>query len=112
MHPTINIEYLKAYHASDPRLGQRDAPTNPDPILTSENVEEYEVDRILAHRRHGRTGWAYLVAWKGYAVHDATWEPEANLDNARDAVNACLGSDNIHDRSPPTAKRSGRSHRR
>ena len=112
IHPTINIEYLKAYHASDPRLGQRDAPTNPDPTLTSGNVEWYEVDRILAHRRHGRTGWAYLVAWKGYAVHDATWEPEANLDDARDAINAYLDSDNIDDRSPPTAKRSGRSHRR
>jgi hypothetical protein len=27
IHPTINIEYLKAYHSSDPRLGQRDAPS-------------------------------------------------------------------------------------
>ena len=109
LHPTINIEYLKPYHSSDSRLGQRDVPTNPDPILTSENVEEYEVERILAHRRHGRSGWAYLVAWKGYAMHDATWEPEANLENARDIVNAYLDSKNMVDRSPPTARRSGRS---
>lgn len=112
IHPTINIEYLKAYHSSDPRLGQRDVPSSPDPVLTSEGVEEYEVDRILAHRAHGRTEWAYLVAWKGYGMHDATWEPEENLRNARDLVNAYLDSENIDDRSPPTARRSGRSQRR
>jgi hypothetical protein len=106
IRPTINIEYLKPYHTGDARLGQRDTPSSPDTILTYEGIKEYEVDHILAHRAHGRSGWAYLVACKGYAMHDATWEPEANLGIAREAINAYLDSENIDDRSPPTARRS------
>jgi hypothetical protein len=82
IHPTVNIEYLKPYHASPAHLGQRDAPSDPDPVLTADGIEEYEVDRVLAHRYNAKNGFSYLVSWKGYALHDATWEPESNLENA------------------------------
>ena len=72
IHPTINIEYLKEYHASPDRLGPRDAPLRPDPLLTSDGSAEYEVERILAHRHDPRKGFTYLVLWKGYGMHDAT----------------------------------------
>jgi hypothetical protein len=88
IHPTVNIEYLKQYHISPQRLGIREAPSNPDPLLTSEGSEEYEVDRILSHRNHSTKEHSHLVAWKGYALHDATWKPEANLNNAQDALRA------------------------
>jgi hypothetical protein len=86
IHPTVNIEYLKEYHPSPSRLGPRDAPSKPDPVMTPAGDEEYEVDRILAHRYHPTQGYSYLVAWKGYGLHDATWEPESNLDNAVEAI--------------------------
>ena len=47
------------------------------------------VESIQAHRlRYGKN--EYLVKWKGYAVHEMTWEPEENCENAQSAINACL----------------------
>ncbi|GHJ84924.1 hypothetical protein NliqN6_1326 [Naganishia liquefaciens] len=112
IHPTINIEYLKEYHASPERLGPRDAPLRPDALLTSDGSAEYEVERILAHRHDPREGFTYLVLWKGYGLHDATWEPESNLINARDVVREYLRSNNLHDHSQPPAKRGYRQSRR
>ena len=40
-----------------------------------EGEETYEVERILKHRKRGR-GYQYYVAWKGYPVLEALWEPE------------------------------------
>ena len=107
---TVNIEYLEPYHASPAHLGQRDAPTNPDPVLTADGGDEYEVDRILTHRYNAKDGFSYLVSWKGY--DDATWEPETNLQNARDAIDQYIRSTNIDDRSADGFRRSGRASRR
>lgn len=47
--------------------------------------EEYVVESIQAERlRYGKN--EYLVKWKGYAVHEMTWEPEKNCENAKSAI--------------------------
>jgi len=44
-------------------------------------------ERILDHRRFGRRKiLQYLVLWKGYPVHEATWEPIEALDGALELV--------------------------
>lgn len=51
--------------------------------------EEHFVDRILAHKRPpGRyfSGYRYLVAWSGFPLHSATWEPRVHLCDPRDNV--------------------------
>lgn len=48
-------------------------------------MPEFEVDRVLAKRAH-KNSFEYLVLWKGYAPHEATWEPLENLSNAMDRV--------------------------
>jgi hypothetical protein len=36
------------------------------------------VEKILKRRRYRRKV-EYLVAWKGYPLHEATWEAESSL---------------------------------
>ena len=43
---------------------------------------------ILDHRIGRRNKIEYLVAWKNYDATDATWEPEGNLENAKDILRA------------------------
>jgi hypothetical protein len=51
---------------------------------------KYEVDRILEHRYlcrgNGRPQLQYKVLWKGYCIHDATWEPVHNLTRCEETI--------------------------
>ena len=59
--------------------------TRPEPVAVSnDGAPEWEVERILDHRRSGRRKiLQYLILWKGYPQHEATWEPIECLDGAR-----------------------------
>ncbi len=46
---------------------------------------EFEVDMLL-QKRFYRNRVEYLVLWKGYPPHEATWEPLEHLSNAKEAV--------------------------
>ena len=46
---------------------------------------EYEVEGNLWHQGKGAR-CRYLVLWKGYPLHEATWEPESHLTNASDIL--------------------------
>ena len=62
--------------------------SKPGPIITPDG-EEYEVEEIVRHRKRRRgkqTTLEYLVFWKGYPAHEATWEPVENLQNAPEKV--------------------------
>jgi hypothetical protein len=51
----------------------------PPPDLI-DGEEEFEVERIISHRRHGRSRTLqYLVKWKGYPESNNTWEPAAQI---------------------------------
>ena len=69
------ISVLKAYH--------EDASKEFENVLQQ---DEYEVEDVL-DKRIIRKKTQYLVKWKGYPLHDATWEPMEHLENAQDAVN-------------------------
>jgi len=59
--------------------------TCPPPDLI-EDKEEYEVEAIVNHQRHGR--WRqlqYLIKWKGYPSSDNTWEAVEDV-HAEDLV--------------------------
>ncbi|KZF22515.1 chromo-domain-containing protein [Xylona heveae TC161] len=48
---------------------------------------EYVVEEILDHKIRGG-GIEFLVKWQGYEnEEDQTWEPEANLDGAKEVLN-------------------------
>ena len=81
IHPVFHVSQLKLYRK--PQSEERKY-SKPYPIVTSEGTEEYEVEEIVRHqkRRRGKqTKIEYLVFWKGYPTHEATWEPEENVKN-------------------------------
>lgn len=89
IHPTINISQLKEYHDGLAAFPSRPAPlTRPEPAaIANDGSAEWDVERILDHRRFGRRKiLQYLILWKGYPVHEATWEPIESLDGALELV--------------------------
>ena len=89
IHPVINISYLKRYRDGAESFPDRPINiTRPPPVVVDDSgAPEFEVDKILDHRYIGRTKRIqYLVSWKGYPIHEATWEPIENLDGALDSI--------------------------
>jgi hypothetical protein len=58
-------------------------PRPPADIIEGE--PEWEIDRILKHRR-GRGGTEYHVLWKGYGIDEASWLPEDDLEHAQEVI--------------------------
>jgi hypothetical protein len=89
IHPVINISQLKEYHDGSAAFPFRPTPlTRPEPVaVPNDGAPEWEVERILDHRRFGRRKTLqYLILWKGYPVHEATWEPIESLDGSLELV--------------------------
>ena len=56
----------------------------PAAVLEGPDLEaEFEVEQILGQRLRGNKIVEFLVKWKGYGIEEATWEPEANLENSQ-----------------------------
>ena len=78
-----------AFHSSllvpyKPDLFKR-IPKPPVPLLFDDGHEEYEIERILTHRRR-RGRLQYLVQWKGYADHENSWDNKNDLENAQELL--------------------------
>lgn len=55
-------------------------PTPENENGTTEEEEEYEVERVVDKRFHKETGRVeYLLKWKGYSSDENTWESEECL---------------------------------
>ena len=58
-------------------------PPPPPPTIIDDEIE-YEVEQVLDSKlHHGKL--QYLVKWIGY--NEPSWEPEENLEHAKDTVN-------------------------
>jgi len=90
LHPTFNIEKLKRYRDGSAAFPNRPQPhPRPPPVAPADSNGDavWEVERVMAKRKHGR-GVQYLVAWKGYPAEENTWEPRSSvLPGAADALN-------------------------
>ena len=50
----------------------------------SEDYKEYEVEKIIKHRKNKKTGKIeYFIKWKGYSDKFNSWEPENNLEHCQ-----------------------------
>ena len=63
--------------------GQHEEPTPLSMIINEE--EEYKVEEVRKHRKHGR-GMQYLVHLKGYRDEHDQWIAETGLPHARKAI--------------------------
>ena len=89
LHPTFNIDKLKQYRdgrALFPALPQPFSRPPPEAQADSNGDEAWEVERITAVRKRGRTK-QYLVSWRGYPPEENSWEPRSSLiGSAKDAL--------------------------
>ena len=82
VHPVFHVSQLKLYRKPEDTTRTY---RKPDPIVTATGQEEYEVEEVVNHHKRcqGRkTEIEYLIFLKGYLVHEPTWKPEENLENA------------------------------
>ena len=82
IHPVFHVSKLNPYH-EDPE--QPNHPQPPPDIVEGE--PEWEVEAILGSKII-RNQLQFLVKWKGWPDSENSWEPEANVENATELVEA------------------------
>ena len=82
--PIFNIDHLRKYEESPTEFGER--PVLPETRLKVAEQREYEVEKLVGHRRRGRR-MEYLIRWKDYGPLYDTWEPQSALKNAPEVLN-------------------------
>ena len=75
IHNAFHARLLRPAHMmeNDPR-----SPSPPPPILFDNQEPEYEVERVLAHRKR-RKRIQYLVKWTGYPDTENSWVDASDL---------------------------------
>ena len=83
IYPVFHVALLKPY--IEDKIEGRKQPI-PDPIVTPEGEEEWEVENILNAKTKGKgrnKSILYLIKWKGFGPENNTWEPLENLENSQ-----------------------------
>jgi hypothetical protein len=94
IHSSFHISKLKKYNKNDVslfpnRVSQSISRPGPERIIDGE--EAYEVEKIIGKRltKRGREKYPkpeYLIKWKGYSTHEATWKRETQLKFAKKLI--------------------------
>ncbi|GLB38887.1 putative retrotransposable element tf2 155 kda protein type 1-like [Lyophyllum shimeji] len=83
IHPVFHASLLTPYHENDTHGPNFLLP--PPDIIDGE--EQYEVEAIVAHKKHGR-GYKFLVKWQGYPSAENTWQSPADFERSQDMLQA------------------------
>ncbi|CAI7894600.1 unnamed protein product [Closterium sp. NIES-53] len=83
-HNAFHVQLLKPYKDPNQQFQGRQLP--PPPPVLIQHEPEYEVERVLTHRRRGGKTLEFLLRWKGYDRTEDSWVAEADMGNARRAL--------------------------
>ncbi|GJP70685.1 hypothetical protein CLOP_g1597 [Closterium sp. NIES-67] len=81
IHNAFHVQLLKPYR--DPNMIFVGCQPPPPPPVLVQNEPKYEVESVLAHRRHRNGTVELLIRWKGYDPSEDSWVSESNMGNAR-----------------------------
>lgn len=102
IHPVFHVNLLEKKTADN-----FDRDPVPVPPITIDGEEEWEVDKILNSRWY-RGKPEYLIRWKGFSVAHNSWEPQANVSNAKEALAKFHNENPLAAGSPGVKKGSAR----
>ncbi|CAI5473134.1 unnamed protein product [Closterium sp. Yama58-4] len=88
LHNAFHVQLLKPYKDPNQQFQGRQLPP-PPPVLVQDEPE-YEIERVLTHRRRGGKTLEFLIRWKGYDPTEDSWVAEFAMGNARRALKAYL----------------------
>ncbi|CAI7764615.1 unnamed protein product [Closterium sp. NIES-54] len=88
LHNAFHVQLLKPYKDPNQQFQGRQLPPS-SPVLVQDEPE-YELERVLTHWRRGGKTLEFLLRWKGYDPTEDSWVVEADMGNARRALNDYL----------------------
>ena len=90
VYNVFNESLLKPYHALHYMNQKQKEKHTKDEQRREDDSGEYELEQLLnsriSKRGRGKGQLEYLVKWKNYPLEEASWEPVANLMNAREVI--------------------------
>jgi hypothetical protein len=91
IHPVFHISKLRRHIMRDKAAlpDNEDMTSEETPLIPDDEVyydQEYEVEKILRHKRDRDGTMRYLVKWLGYPKSQSTWQKEDDLENAPDIL--------------------------
>lgn len=78
--PTFHTSHIKPFKENDNSKWPSRTLEKPGPIAP-ENPSEYLVDKIIDHKKIGKSNMKYLVRWVGYGPEDDQWISGRDLDD-------------------------------
>ena len=86
IHNRFHIQQLTKYKTTNAYPTRPNIITRPPAEVLPDSKEEvFEVQQVLKHRGTGNRK-QYLILWKGYPEHEATWEPASAFKFHQDAI--------------------------
>ena len=81
----FHVSVLTKYNDNDTKFSTRPTSLTRPPPEILDDEEVFEVQAILKHRYNGNKR-QYLVHWKGYELHESTWEKKESFKQHQDII--------------------------
>ena len=108
IHDTVNVSRLKKYIADPTR--EKPPPPPIRAVMDKHGTiqRSYVVEAIVSHKKAPgiKGGYKFQIKWEGYDDDDMTWEPAANLSNAKQILDDYKKQHGLGERKVKRKKKS------